>query len=232
MRPGPSLLPTSGPPGATMTANPQCARQPKEPGKRRHVVVVPSLWTPFQHRPAVSALVAFVRRVPPDRIVFLGAPADRQAWDAFADTLAAFRAVYAGWIGVHVEDGVPAGLAGYDVTTVAESAPVAPGWVVVSHAAQVPQEEGTSVPGGETTANVVCGGTGRLRLTGRAMPAGEGTVRAWLVFECGTLAADPSAGTLGFGVLDIQGATVSARPVRIEADGSFTVCGARYQPSG
>jgi hypothetical protein len=79
----------------------------------------------------------------------------------------------------------------------------------------------------------VCGGTGRLRLTGRAMPGEDGTVRAWLVFECGTLAADRSAGAPGFGVLEMQGSTVSTRPVRMDpVDGAFTVYGMRYRPSG
>lgn len=47
-------------------------------------------------------------------------------------------------------------------------------------------------------------------------------MHAWLVFECGTLAADPAAGTLGFGILEIDGPTVTARPIRVGADGSFT----------
>ena len=68
----------------------------------------------------------------------------------------------------------------------------------------------------DVVSNVVCGGTGRLRLTGHALPTGDGPVRAWVVFECGTLAADPAAGTLGFGILEIDGTT--ARPIRIGED--------------
>lgn len=79
-------------------------------------------------------------------------------------------------------------------------------------------------------ANVVCDGTGRLRLTGRAVSTGDGAMTAWLVFECGTLAADPVAGTLGFGILEIDGTTIAARPIRIGTDGSFTYRGTRRQP--
>jgi len=83
----------------------------------------------------------------------------------------------------------------------------------------------------EAGGNLVCGDTGRLRLTGRAIPGGEdGGARAWLVFECGTLAADPAAGTLGFGVLVDDGTTVSACPVRVGADGSFTLRGVHHGP--
>lgn len=83
---------------------------------------------------------------------------------------------------------------------------------------------------GRVGANVVCGATGRLRLTGRAVPTGNGTMQAWLVFECETLAADPAAGTLGFGILEIDGITITARPMRIGADGSFTYRGTRHEP--
>ncbi|HEY4007563.1 MAG TPA: hypothetical protein VGM60_20610 [Pseudonocardia sp.] len=47
-------------------------------------------------------------------------------------------------------------------------------------------------------------------------------VQAWLVLECGTLAADPDAGTLGFGVLEHDATVTTAYPIRIGADGSFT----------
>jgi hypothetical protein len=55
-------------------------------------------------------------------------------------------------------------------------------------------------------------------------------MHAWLVFECGTPAADPAAGTLGFGILEIEGTTVTARPIRIDTDGSFTYRGTRHEP--
>ena len=218
--------PLPGSPG-TMAAGPQRTTRPRESGKRRHVVVVPSLWTPFHHRRAVSALVAFVAQVPPAGIVFTNAPTDAEAREAFVDTLAGFRAVYPGVIGVH-GDAVHADLAGYDVTDVAEQAEIVPGWAVTTFCtADPPQTAHAGTPGG----NLVCGGTGRLRLAGRAAPGEDGTVRAWLVFECGTLAADQTAGTLGFGLLDVHETTVSARPVRIDPeDGSFTVHGVRYRP--
>jgi uncharacterized membrane protein len=76
----------------------------------------------------------------------------------------------------------------------------------------------------------MCGDTGRLRLTGRAVPAEYGTLRAWMVFECGTLAADPAAGTLGFGILETVATTTTARPVRVGKDGCFTYRGTRFTP--
>ncbi len=51
--------------------------------------------------------------------------------------------------------------------------------------------------------------------TGRAAPTGDDSMQAWLLFDCGTLAADPAAGSLGFGVLETDGTTVTARPIRI-----------------
>jgi hypothetical protein len=111
-----------------------------------------------------------------------------------------------------------------NVLLLSESAPIVPGWL----AASVDPNGQPDVATVDT--NVVCGGTGRLRLTGHAVPAEHGTMRAWLVFECGTLAADPAAGTLGFGVLEMDGPTVTARPVRIGADGTFTYRGTGFEP--
>lgn len=70
---------------------------------------------------------------------------------------------------------------------------------------------------------------GRPRLSGRARPAVDRGVRVWLVLECGTLAADPSAGTLGFGVLDGGGRAVSARPVWVGAGGGFSFHATHYK---
>jgi hypothetical protein len=51
----------------------------ERPGSRgaavRRLVVVPSLWAPFHHRPAVAALAAFAEATQPDAIVFMNAPA-------------------------------------------------------------------------------------------------------------------------------------------------------------
>ncbi|MGH3884674.1 MAG: hypothetical protein ACRDRC_14915 [Pseudonocardiaceae bacterium] len=210
-----------------------------EPGKAgvRRVVVVPGLWAPLHHVAAVEVLAAFVGTLQPDGIVFLNAPGgmSRQEREAFTGVLGAVRTGYAGLIGVHGDgdhgEHDAAVLASLRVTVVGELAPVVPGWLAASGDLATEPDD---VASAETTgANVVCGATGRLRLTGRARPGEDGTVRAWLVFECGTLAADPAAGTLGFGVLDIAGRTVTARPVRVGADGGFTFCGTRYTaPAG
>lgn len=84
-----------------------------------------------------------------------------------------------------------------------------PGWLATSR--DVAAEPDMIAYAESMDANVVCGATERLRLTGRERPAENGGVRAWLVFECGTLAADPAAGTLGFGVLEGSGRAVAAR---------------------
>lgn len=205
-----------------------------EPGKAgvRRVVVVPSLWAPCHHAAAVEVLAAFVGTLRPDGVVFLNAPGamSRPAREAFTGVLGAVRTGYAGLIGVHgYGEHDAAVLASLRVTVVGELAPVVPGWLAAS--GDLATEPDVLASAETTGANVVCGGTGRLRLTGRARPAEDGTVRAWLVFECGTLAADPAAGTLGFGVLDVAGRAVTARPVRVGADGGFTFCGTRYTAS-
>jgi hypothetical protein len=207
---------------AVLTATP--------PGTVRRLVVLPSLWPPVHHRLAVAALGVFVEAVVPDGIVFMNAPGEAPAptREAFVAVLAALRAVYRGPVAVHGPTmRHTAVFAGLDVATLPESA-VVPGWRAASldpHAR--PDRAAHTATAG---ANVVCGATGRLRLTGHAVPAEHGTMRAWLVFECGTLAADPSAGTLGFGVLEINGATVTARPVRVGTEGSFTYRGTPFQP--
>jgi hypothetical protein len=197
----------------------------------RRVVVVPSLWAPFHHRPAVAALAVFTEAVQPDGIVFMNPPGDlpMQAGEVFMNVLAAFRATYRGPIAMHGPTGQnTAMLARVNVAMLPESAPVVPGWRTASVDLNAQPDMATHVA--TAGANVVCGGTGRLRLTGRAVPNGDGTMRAWLVFECGTLAADPAAGTLGFGILEIDGTTVTARPMRIGTDGSFTYRGTRHKP--
>ena len=50
---------------------------PDGPVTVRRVVVLPNLWAPFHHRPAVAALVAFVEAAQPDAVVFMNAPAER-----------------------------------------------------------------------------------------------------------------------------------------------------------
>ena len=211
-----------------------------EPGKAgvRRVLVVPGLWAPLHHVPAVKALAAFVTAVQPDGVVFLSTPGGMPgpAWEAFTGVLAAFRTGYAGLIGVHADadhgEHDAAVLASLRVMVVGERAPVVPDWLAVSGDLATTEPD-VLASAQSTGANVVCGATGRLRLTGRARPAKDGTVRAWLVFECGTLAADPAAGTLGFGVLDVAGRKVTARPVRVGADGGFTFGGIRYTtPAG
>lgn len=106
-----------------------------------------------------------------------------------------------------------------------DRAPIVAGWLVADDLATDP---GLIESAEIADVNMVCGATGRLRLTGRARPAEHGAVRAWLVFECGTLAPDPAAGTLGFGVLEVTGRAVTARPVQIGANGEFTFHGTRY----
>jgi hypothetical protein len=196
----------------------------------RRVVVVPSLWAPFHHRPAVTALAAFTTAIQPDGIVFLNAPNEQpaQAHTAFVDVLAAFRNNYGGMIMVHGYAHDIASLTSLNVGILPESAPVAPGWRAVSVDLNAQPDVVACAATADT--NVVCGDTGRLRLTGRAVPAEHGTLRAWLVFECGALAADPAAGTLGFGILETDATTTTARPVRIGTDGSFTYRGTRHQP--
>lgn len=204
---------------------------PNALGTMRRIVVLPSLWAPFHHRPAVAALAAFVGAVQPDSVVFLNAPTDlpREASEAFMDEVAALRDTYRGKIMVHdYGNHNSTAYTELNVATLPEAAPIVPGWL----AATVELTAQPNVVVGAATAetNVVCGGTGRLRLTGRAVPGEHGMMRAWLVFECGTLAADPAAGTLGFGVLEIDSVTVTARPVRIGTDGSFTYRGTCYGP--
>jgi len=220
--------------------------QPQLGGSVRRVVVLPGLWAPLHHRPAVAALTAFVRDTRPDGVVFLDAPAGGtpDAWEAFTAVVAGFRAEYAGPIsarpgggwrdaGAVLETPGVTVLARLGVTMLAPLSPVAPGWLA---APDNPMAANDGVLGcaREAGGNLVCGDTGRLRLTGRAIPCGEdGGARAWLVFECGTLAADPAAGTLGFGVLVDDGTVVSACPVRVGIDGSFTIDGARrVAPAG
>jgi hypothetical protein len=197
----------------------------------RRVVVVPSLWAPFHHQPAVAALVVFTKAIQPDKIVFMNAPDDlsTQAHEAFMNVLATFRTTYGGKMMVHgYSHHDTATFTGLNVVTLPESAPVVPGWLAMSVDLNTQLDVATGAA--RAGMNVVCGGTGRLRLTGRAVPAEQGTTRAWLVFECGTLLADPAAGTLGFGVLEIDGATVTARPVRVGIDGSFTYRGTYFDP--
>lgn len=210
-----------------------CVRTPP-PGDSpqvRRVVVVPSLWAPFHHQPSVAALVLFTQTVQPDGLVFMNAPGDRptQARQAFMNVLATFRTAYQGSIVVHsLSEQRAARFAHLNAATVLGSVPVAPGWRAAS--IDLNAQPDLSAHVATAGANVVCGGTGRLRLTGRAVPAGGGTMRAWLVFECGTLAADPTAGTLGFGILETDGAIATARPVRVGTDGSFTYRGTLHQP--
>jgi hypothetical protein len=118
-------------------------------------------------------------------------------------------------------------LARLNVAALPESALVVPGWRAAS--IDLNAQPDMAANAASTGANVVSGATGRLRLTGRAAPTGDGAMHAWLVFECGTLAADPAAGTLGFGILETDEATVTARPVRVGTDGSFTYRGAQHQ---
>jgi hypothetical protein len=206
---------------------------PDAPSTVKRVVAVPSLWAPFHHRPAVTGLAAFAATIQPDAVVFLNAPTDltRQAGRAFLAEVAAFRDAYQRPIVVHRDtdhdSADSAAFAGLDVVTLPESAPIVPGWLAESVERTTPPDGG----GGEAAGtNLVCGATGRLRLTGRAVPTQDGTMQAWLVFECGTLAADPTAGTLGFGILEIDGTIITARPIRVDTDGSFTYRGMCFAP--
>jgi hypothetical protein len=216
------------------TATVATATQGNSPLVRR-VVVVPSLWAPFHHRPAVTALAAFTKAIQPEGIVFLNAPNDRSGTthDAFVDVLAAFRTIYGGMIMAHGythqdTDHDIGAFTSLNVGTLPESAPIAPGWRAVSVDLNAQPDVLACAATADT--NVVCGDTGRLRLTGRAVAAEHGTMRAWLVFECGTLAADPAAGTLGFGILETDATRTTARPIRVGADGCFTYRGTRYTP--
>jgi hypothetical protein len=197
----------------------------------RRVLVLPALWAPFHHGPAVAALAGYVRDTRPDGVVFLDAPEDgpADAWEAFTTVVASFRAASTAPIGVHGGGtAAVAALAGLNVTVLPTLAQIAPGWLAAS-VSPTEAERGVMACAEAANANIVTGGTGRLRLTGRAVPGDHGGIaRAWLVFECGTLAADPAAGTLGFGVLEDDGATVTACPVRVGRDGSFTLHGAHY----
>jgi hypothetical protein len=201
------------------------------PGTVRRVVVLPSLWAPFHHRPAVAALTAYVDATRPDRIVLLDAPQDPsdEAWPAFRAVVAGFRTVCCGPIDVHGcgKGGAPE-LAELGVSVLPPLAPIAPGWLATrGNPMQVDAD--VLADADAQGANILSGGTGRLRLTGRAVPGVDGrAARAWLVFECGVLAADPAVGTLGFGVLEDDRTCVTARPVRVGKDGSFTVHGVRY----
>jgi hypothetical protein len=187
------------------------------------LVILPGLWAPRHHRAAVATLTAFVGQVRPDGLVLLDAPASgpRQVVEAFAVVVAGFRAVYSGPIGARYDGGVrpPAALG---VTVLTPLSPLCPGWTVAPHDAAVGRGRAAEYLRGPS-GGVVRGDTGRLRLIGRAVPGVDGgPVQAWLVLECGTLAADPDAGTLGFGVLEHDGVVTTAYPVRIGADGSFT----------
>jgi hypothetical protein len=198
----------------------------------RRLVVLPSLWAPFHHRPAIAALAAFAEAVQPDGIVFMNAPGDpstQEAHAAFATILTAFRATYQGPIAAHdASEQHTATFTRLNVVALPGSASVVPGWRAASIDLQ-PQPDAQAHAAG-VDVNVVSGATGRLRLTGRAVPTGDGTMQAWLMFECGTLAADPAAGTLGFGILETDRTTVTARPIRIDTDGSFTYRGIRHGP--
>jgi hypothetical protein len=163
-----------------------------------------------------------------------GDPSTQEAHAAFVTVLAAFRATYQGPIAAHgPSERYAAAFARLNVATLPDSAPVIPGWRAASIDlnAQQPQPDMAAHAAHAADANVVSGATGRLRLTGRAAPTADGMMQALLVFECGTLAADPAAGTLGFGILEIGCTAVTARPIRIGADGSFTYRGIRYKPS-
>jgi hypothetical protein len=168
---------------------------------------------------------------PNEDIVFMNAPGDlpTQAHEAFVNVLAAFHATYRGPIAAHSPTGQrPVPFARLDVVILPDSTPVMPGWRAAS--VDLNAQPDMAAHPATAGANVVCGATGRLRLTGRAMPTSNGAVRAWLVFECGTLAADPAAGTLGLGILEIEETTITARPVRLGTDGTFTYRGTRHRP--
>src|SRR5689334_4161884 len=107
---------------------------PDAPSTVKRVVVVPSLWAPFHHRPAVATLTAFIAAIQPDRVVFLNAPADlpQRASEAFLAEVAAFRGAYRGQIVVHAHtDHDSAAIAGLAVITLPQSAPILPGWQAV-----------------------------------------------------------------------------------------------------
>lgn len=199
----------------------------------QRVLVLPGLWAPFHHSPAVAALSGYVRDTRPDGVVFLDAPEDgpADAWEAFTTVVARFRAASTAPIGVHGGGkAAVTALAGLNVAVLPTLAEIAPGWLAAT-VSPTEAERGVMACAEAADANIVSGGTGRLRLTGRAVPGEHGGIaRAWLVFECGTLAADPTAGTLGFGVLEID-STTTARPIRVGADGSFTYRGTRHRSS-
>lgn len=200
-----------------------------EKADMRRVVVAPSLWAPFHHVAAIESLAAFIGTVRPHGVVFMNASGEMsdQTRVAFTEVIAGFRAGYTGRIGVHGYGEHDTGaLASLRVTVVADLAPIVPGWLAAPGDLTTRRDVITCAE--STGANLVCGTTGRFRLTGRARPAADGGVRAWLVFECGTLAADPAAGTLGFGVLEGSGRAACARPIRVGADGGFIFHGTRY----
>lgn len=216
-------------------------------------MLLPRLGAPGHHRAAVAGLTTFVRDAPPAGLVFLDAPPPTagQAWDAFADVVAGFRAVYAGPIGVHQphrRHGEPPpdhrasrgpvgldGLGGLEITPLPALAPVAAGWVTAP-------PDPARAPGGvigcaqRADTCMATASTGRMRLTARAEPGTGGRARSWIAMECGTLAADPKPGTLGFALLaaDINdGARVAtAYPIWMDPDGSFTHHGIQHNQAG
>lgn len=209
--------------------------------------MLPALWAPLHHRPALAALSAFVGDTRPDTVVFLDAPdpGPGELWEAFTDVLHGFRAVYDGPITVCPTNDTTTGHTRHDtdlatlrVSVVPSLTALAPGWLA---APDNPMRADGGVIGAAQQAgsSLVSGATGRLRITGLAVPADGGGARVWLVFECGTLAEDRHAGTLGFGVLEDNRGDFKAYPVRVGADGSFTFHHTRYaapaaspQPAG
>ncbi len=209
------------------------APRPEHAGEARPswVVVLPALWAPLHHRPAIVALSEFVQNYLPDKLMFLSGPSgmSEEARAGFITAVAGFREVYAGPVGVQDCDAREAErLRAMDVAILPGWSPVVPGWMTMPPD-PTQAESGPMRRAQDAGENLVSGGTGRLRLTGRAIPAQDGGVaRAWLVLECGTLAADPASGTLGFGVLETINGFTTARPVSVGANGSFTFHGTRH----
>ncbi|GAA5168936.1 hypothetical protein GCM10023321_63720 [Pseudonocardia eucalypti] len=196
------------------------------------VVVLPRLWAPMHHHLAVTALTSFVGNIQPDAVAFLNPPGPEigEMWQAFTGVLEGFRAVYEGPILTRFSDNQrvrAADLAALRVSVIAPLAPIAPGWLA---GPDNPMQADGGVIGcaQQAGSSLVCGGTGRLRITGRAAPAKGGGSDVWLVFECGSLAEDRHTGTLGFGVLEDNAGDIKAYPVRIDADGAFTLHGIRH----
>ncbi|WP_305781160.1 hypothetical protein [Nocardia nova] len=207
------------------------------------IALLSALRAPYEHQPAVSAVIRCLGEVQPAEVVIVGDVLAEEAndWDAavtrFFEPL---RQVYDGPVGIHLHDPETLPRGGFDlsrfgVRVLPELYEVAPGWVTSDGKDSRIQPSEVAGNTAVTAArkigsNVVLACTDRMGL-------GHYTItnkRSWSGFEVGNLMDAKRAGRakeyrengaqLGFGMLTVDGDEVQAVPVPITRD-SFEVAG-------